>query len=66
MPFNERNQYNVTKTMKACKLIQSPFDLNLLSQEVGGPLRLFPDQVNLYKFTMKLKDLKKEKIEAKV
>ena len=29
-------------------------------------MRLFPDQVNLYKFTMKLKDLKKEKIEEKV
>ena len=46
--------------------MQSPFDLNLLCQEVGGPVRLFPDQVNLYKFTMKLKDMKKEKIEEKV
>lgn len=46
--------------------MQQPFDLNLLCQEVGGPVRLFPDQVNLYKFTMKLKDMKKDKIEDKV
>ena len=66
LPFNEKNQYDVTQTMKACRQMQSPFDLNLLCQEVGGPVRLFPDQVNLYKFTMKLKDMKKEKIEEKV
>ena len=29
-------------------------------------MRLFPDQVNLYKFTMKLKDMKKDKLEEKV
>ena len=52
--------------MRACKHIQSPFDLELLANEVGGELRLFQDQTNLYKFTMKIKDMKKEKIEAKV
>jgi hypothetical protein len=52
--------------MRACQHIQSPFDTELLVKEMGEDLRLYHDQTNLYKFTMKMKDMKKEKIEAKV
>ena len=52
--------------MRACQQLQSPFDTELLAKEMGEDLRLYHDQTNLYKFTMKMKDMKKEKIEAKV
>ena len=66
MPYNEKNQFRIAKTMRACQHIQSPFDTELLAKEMGEDLRLYHDQTNLYKFTMKMKDMKKEKIEAKV
>jgi len=43
-------------TSKACRRMGGPFDPALLSQSIGGNVRLYSNQEELYEFTRRLRD----------
>ena len=43
-------------TLKACKRMSGPFDPTLLTQAIGGNVRLYNNQAELYQFVTRLRD----------
>ena len=47
---------DIANVVKACRRIGGPFDSIRLSQALGGNIRLYSNQAELYEFTRRLRD----------
>ena len=50
------NDVEYANTSKACRRISGPFDPGMLNQAIGGNVRLYSNQEELYDFTRRLRD----------
>ena len=64
MIADKRNGPEYACTVRASRQIAGPFDSTLISKAIGGNVRLYNDQMDLFDFTTRLRDAQKLRREA--
>jgi len=64
MIADKRNGPEYACTVRASRQIAGPFDSTLISKAIGGNVRLYKNQMDLFEFTTRLRDAQKLRREA--